>query len=279
MNDPHDVSQSETQGDAAHVPLPTLEPAPLQPGRGVSPRTGLLHSYENASTVDGPGFRYVVWLMGCHLRCQYCHNPDTWPVNRGQPHTVEQIVADVAKYAQFLKATKGGFTVSGGEPLVQAPFAIELLRAMKTELGLHVAMDTNGYLGHRLSDEDLEDVDLFLLDLKAFDAEHHRVVTGHDNTDILNFARRLAERQRPAWVRYVLVPGLTDGAEDIEALAEFVAPMSNVERVEVLPFHQMGRDKWKKLDLDYPLADTPAATPDQAKAAIEIFRAAGCPVV
>ncbi|MEM6855798.1 MAG: pyruvate formate-lyase-activating protein, partial [Planctomycetota bacterium] len=239
---------------------------------------GWVHSSENASTVDGPGFRYVVWLAGCHLRCQYCHNPDTWAVNHGERRSVEAVVRDVARFAKFLRATSGGFTVSGGEPLVQAPFALDLMRRVKAELDQHTALDTNGYLGARLSDEDLDAVDLMLLDLKAFDAEQHRRVTGFDNADILAFARRLAERGRPTWVRYVLVPGLTDGQDDIAALAEFVAPMANVERVEVLPFHQMGRGKWQELGEDYPLESTAPAIKEQADAARAIFRDAGCPV-
>lgn len=241
-------------------------------------RRGWVHSHENASTVDGPGFRYVVWLAGCHLRCQYCHNPDTWAINHGTRKTAEAIVADAARFAAFLKATGGGFTVSGGEPLVQAPFAIELLRRVKSELDLPTALDTNGYLGDRLTDDDLQAVDLMLLDLKAFDATHHQHVTGFDNAAILNFAQRLAQAHRPTWVRYVFVPGLTDGDEDIRKLAAFVAPMSNVERVEVLPFHQMGRGKWHELGLKYQLDATPSATTEQADAARAIFRDAGCTV-
>jgi pyruvate formate lyase activating enzyme len=229
--------------------------------------------------VDGPGFRYVVWLAGCHLRCQYCHNPDTWAVNHGRRMTPDEVAADVGRFASFLNATRGGFTVSGGEPLVQAPFALELIRRVKADHDLHTALDTNGYLGDRLTDADLDAVDLMLLDLKAFDPQQHRRVTGFDNREILAFARRLAERGRPTWARYVLVPGLTDGPEDIEQLAAFIAPMDNVQRVEVLPFHQMGRGKWRELGMNYPLIDTPAATPADAAAAVAIFRAAGCPVV
>ncbi|MEM8495384.1 MAG: pyruvate formate-lyase-activating protein [Planctomycetota bacterium] len=239
---------------------------------------GWVHSHETASTVDGPGFRYVVWLAGCHLRCQYCHNPDTWALRHGRELTVGEILADAARFANYLAITGGGFTVSGGEPLVQAPFAIQLLRGAKDVLKLDTALDTNGYLGDRLSDDDLDAVDLMLLDLKAFDAEQHRRVTGYDNAEILAFARRLADRGRPTWVRYVLVPGLTDGPEDIARLAGFVAPMENVQRVEVLPFHQMGRNKWHELGLNYPLDATPSATEEQAEAARELFRSAGCTV-
>ncbi|MEM9916017.1 MAG: pyruvate formate-lyase-activating protein [Planctomycetota bacterium] len=269
-------SERPADDPAKTVPLPTLHSATAS--GGAASGGGWVHSSENASTVDGPGFRYVVWLAGCHLRCQYCHNPDTWAMNHGERRRVEDVVRDVARFAKFLRATGGGFTVSGGEPLVQAPFAFDLMRRVKAELELHTALDTNGYLGARLRDEDLDAVDLMLLDLKAFDAEQHRRVTGFDNADILAFARRLAERGRPTWVRYVLVPGLTDGQDDIAALAEFVAPMAHVERVEVLPFHQMGRAKWQELGEAYPLESTAPATEEQAEAARAIFRDAGCPV-
>lgn len=243
-----------------------------------APPGGWVHSHDAASTVDGPGFRYTVWLAGCHLRCQYCHNPDTWALHHGSRRTAAQVIDDARRFAIFLRATKGGFTVSGGEPLVQAPFAMDLLRRAKSDLDLHTALDTNGYLGDRLSDDDLADIDLVLLDLKAFDDAHHRRVTGQGNEAILAFARRLADLGRPVWVRYVLVPGLTDDSADIEALGAFVAPMANVERLEVLPFHQMGKAKWAQLGEPYPLADTPPASPEQAADAVARFRAAGCTV-
>lgn len=245
---------------------------------GADAATGWVHSHETASTVDGPGFRYTVWLAGCHLRCQYCHNPDTWALRNGSRRTAETVIDDARRFATFLRATGGGFTVSGGEPLVQAPFAMELLRRAKGDLGLHTALDTNGYLGDHLTDDDLADIDLVLLDFKAFDDAQHRRVTGHGNRGILAFARRLADMDRPVWVRYVLVPGLTDGHADIDALGAFVASMSNVERLEVLPFHQMGRSKWAQLGVPYPLADTPPASPEQAAEAVARFRAAGCTV-
>lgn len=274
-----------TTGDAPPGPLATPDaPGPTARATGAantkhaSPRTGWVHSHETTSTVDGPGFRYTVWLAGCHLRCQYCHNPDTWALRNGRHCTTRQVIEDARRFATFLRATGGGFTVSGGEPLVQAPFALDLLRRAKSDLGLHTALDTNGYLGEHLSDDDLADIDLVLLDLKAFDDAQHRRVTGQSNEAILAFARRLADLHRPVWVRYVLVPGLTDDHADIDALGAFVAPMTNVERLEVLPFHQMGRAKWAQLGEQYPLADTPPASPEQAAEAVARFRAAGCAV-
>ncbi len=270
----HDENQAKPRGAGGGLRLPQL--TPVDEPSASSARRGWVHSHENASTVDGPGFRYVVWLAGCHLRCQYCHNPDTWALNHGNRQTAQEIIQDAQRFAPFLRTTKGGFTVSGGEPLVQAPFALELMRQAKAELGLHTALDTNGYLGHRLNKSDLDAIDLFLLDLKAFHPEQHVKVTGFDNADILAFARRLAEQDRPAWVRYVLVPGLTDSEAEITALAEFIAPMQNVQRVEVLPFHQMGRPKWHELGLEYPLEDTESATAEQAEVARALFRQAGC---
>ncbi|WP_197529502.1 pyruvate formate-lyase-activating protein [Botrimarina mediterranea] len=239
---------------------------------------GYVFSHDNASAVDGPGLRYVVWLMGCIMRCQYCHNPDSWQIQRdNQRHSVKNVLADVERYGTFLRAAGGGFTVSGGEPLVQAPFAMNLLRGAR-RLGLHTALDTNGYLGARLDNDELADIDLVLLDLKAFGEEHHRNVTGVSNRTVLEFARRLADLGRPAWVRFVLVPGLTDDEDDIRRLADFAARLTNVERLEVLPFHQMGRRKWRDLKLPYALEATPAATHDQAEATRTIFREAGCRV-
>lgn len=241
-------------------------------------REGFVFSHDNASAVDGPGLRYVVWLSGCLMRCQYCHNPDAWrPPQPDQRKSVEQVLADVERYRDFLLAAGGGFTVSGGEPLVQAAFARNLLRGAR-DLGLPSALDTNGYLGAKLPDQDLADIDLVLLDLKAFDQELHRRVTGVTNQPILEFARRLSDLARPVWVRFVLVPGLTDDERDIRRLADFVASLTNVERLEVLPFHQMGRRKWRDLNLAYSLEATPAATHEQAEAARAVFRTAGCVV-
>ncbi len=264
--------------------LMTMTSRPLMdaddPGRPVGDestgRVGWVHSRETASAVDGPGFRYVVWLAGCQLRCLYCHNPDTWAVARGQRMTDDAVLADVASFRAFLSATGGGFTISGGEPLVQHAFAMQLIRRARRELTLHTALDTNGYLGERLSDDDLANIDLVLLDLKAYHNALHQRVTGVDNTPILRFAQRLDTLRRPTWVRFVLVPGLTDDADDIAALASFVAPLRSVERVEILPFHQMGRPKWHQLNKPYTLQETPTPHAEQVEAARSIFQSAGC---
>jgi pyruvate formate lyase activating enzyme len=235
---------------------------------------GFLHSFTTGSAVDGPGVRVVAWTAGCQWRCLYCHNPDTWNITNGTPVTLEQAVEVLGKYRHGLKAMSGGFTLSGGEPLIQDRFAVRLFDAAR-EMGLHTALDTNGYLGDRLTDAELEAIDLVLLDLKCWDRERHRLLTGRDVIQTLDFALRLAERERPVWLRYVLVPGLTDKAEEIANVAQFAGSLGNVERVEVLPFHQMGQFKWAKLRLDYALKDVEPPTGEAVERARDLFRAEG----
>ena len=216
---------------------------------------GFLHSYTTGSTVDGPGVRVVAWTTCCQFRCQYCHNPDTWTLSNGMPVTIARATEELQKYRNGLKVMGGGFTLSGGEPLMQDRFAVKLLSAAHG-MGIHTALDTNGSLGARLSDEELKQIDLVLLDIKGWDPERHRQLTGNDIAPVLDFARRLAYRGRPIWVRFVLVPGLTDNSDDIEQIARFTAGLGKVvERVQVLPFHQMGKYKWKSLNLNYKLND------------------------
>jgi pyruvate formate lyase activating enzyme len=235
---------------------------------------GFIHSFTTGSTVDGPGVRVVAWAAGCQWRCLYCHNPDTWSMINGMPVTLERAVSELRKYRSGLKVMAGGLTLSGGEPLLQDRFAVRLLTATKA-MGVHTAVETNGFLGERLTDEELLQIDLVLLGIKAWGAEKHRHLTGKDIEPTLKFARRLAARQRPVWVRFVLVPGLTDDPQDIAQMARFIAGLGNVERVEVLPFHQLGRFKWKKLGLDYKLDDVKPPTRDLIESTCRIFRAEG----
>lgn len=235
---------------------------------------GFLHSFTTGSTVDGPGIRLVAWTTACMFRCRYCHNPDTWTLSNGIPVTLEQAIDEVRKYANGLIAMKGGFTLSGGEPLMQDRFAVRLFAAIK-EMGVHTAIETNGYYGDRLSDEELSLIDLIILDMKAFRPQQHKRVTGLDNEEVLAFARRLADLNRPMWLRYVLVPGLTDLPDEMEAVAAFGASLGVVKRAEILPFHQLGRYKWERLGLDYKLADTESPSNDQVQEAIRIFSDAG----
>ncbi|GII04418.1 pyruvate formate-lyase-activating protein [Planobispora takensis] len=216
--------------------------------------TGSVHSWDISTGVDGPGTRFVVFTAGCPLRCLYCHNPDTWQQRRGTPATVDELVARAARYRRFIEVAGGGVTVSGGEPLQQPAFTGEFLRRCR-EMGLHTALDTSGFLGHRATDAMLADTDLVLLDIKSWDPQIYRRVTGNDLAPTLRFARRLAELGRPAWVRFVLVPGLTDQEENVDGLAAFVATLPNVEHVDVLPYHRMAEGKYAKLGLRYPLPD------------------------
>jgi pyruvate formate lyase activating enzyme len=235
---------------------------------------GFLHSFTTGSTVDGPGVRVVAWTAGCQFRCLYCHNPDTWNMMNGMPVTLERAMTALRKYRHGLKLMFGGFTLSGGEPLMQDRFAVRLFTAAKS-MGIHTALDTNGFLGERLSDEELEQIDVVLLDIKTWDPEHHRRLTGKDVGPTLDFARRLADRKRMIWLRYVLVPGLTDDENDINQTAMFAARLGNVARVDVLPFHQMGKYKWKKLGIDYALDDIPACPPWLVERVCGQFRAVG----
>ena len=235
---------------------------------------GFLHSFTTGSTVDGPGVRVVAWTAGCQFRCLYCHNPDTWNMMNGMAIPLERAVAALGKYRHGLQIMNGGFTLSGGEPLMQDRFAVRLFAAAK-EMKIHTALDTNGYLGERLSDEELEQIDVVLLDIKSWDPDRHLHLTGKDVGPTLDFARRLAQRRKTIWLRYVLVPGLTDDENDIDKIAAFSAGLGNVERVDVLPFHQMGRYKWEKLKLNYTLNDVLPPSRDLVERVCGQFRAVG----
>ena len=219
-----------------------------------SGEVGFMHSFTTGSTLDGPGVRVVAWLTGCQFRCLYCHNPDTWTLTNGIPVPITRAIDQLKKYQHGLKTMRGGLTISGGEPLMQHRFAVKLFAAART-MGVHTALDTNGALGDRLTDADLETVSLVLLDIKCWDEERHRRLAGMEVAPVLAFAQRLAALKKPVWLRYVLVPGWTDDLEDVRHLAEFAAGLGNVERVDVLPFHQMGQYKWAQLGIAYELQD------------------------
>ena len=235
---------------------------------------GFLHSYTTGSAVDGPGMRVVAWTAGCMWRCRYCHNPDTWTMRNGIPISVAQAIEELSKYRRGLEVMAGGLTVSGGEPLMQRRFVFKLLGAAH-QMGIHTAVETNGFLGAELSEQDLATLDLVLLGIKSWDPERHRLLTGRPIEPTLTFARRLAERKLPVWIRFVLVPGLTEDPDDVSRIAEFAAQLGNIERVEVLPFHQLGRFKWRALGIRYTLEDTQPPTPEEHARACDIFRAAG----
>jgi len=237
---------------------------------------GLVHSVETCGTVDGPGVRYVVFLSGCSLRCKYCHNPDTSFVRRGNEKSAEEVVADIARYANFLRGSDGGVTLSGGDPLFQIEFSRAIFSGCK-KLGLHTALDTSGALGANADDAYLSLVDLVLLDIKSGVPATYRQTTGGDLAPTLAFARRLAALGKKAWLRYVLVPALTDADENVRSVANFSAALGIFERVDVLPFHKLGAYKWKNLGLSDPLAETPEPTPEQVARAKKIFLDAGFP--
>ena len=238
---------------------------------------GYVHSYETSSRYDGPGVRVVLFVSGCLLRCTYCHNPDTWHLKDGTYVSAQQVLDRLAGFAPALRALEGGLTISGGEPMVQLAFTKQILAGAK-KLGLHTAIETSGFLGDRVDDSYLSVLDLALLDIKSSNPDTYRAVTGRDLAPTLRFAERLASLGKPTWVRFTLVPGFTDDPANVEGIAKFVAPMKNVEWVEVQPFHQLGAFKWKAMKLDYKNADTPTPTPDLIARVIEQFRTAGCRV-
>jgi pyruvate formate lyase activating enzyme len=236
---------------------------------------GYVHSYETSSRYDGPGLRVVLFLSGCLLRCTYCHNPDTWHLKDGTYVPVQQAIDRLAAFAPALRQLDGGLTISGGEPMVQLGFTRRMLAAAK-QMGLHTAIETSGFLGARADERFLSVLDLVLLDIKSSDPDTYRKATGRDLAPTLRFAERLAAIGKPVWVRFTLVPGLTDDPANVEGLARFVAPMKNVEWVEVQPFHQLGAFKWKAMGIDYKHVDTQPASPELTKRVIDQFRAAGC---
>lgn len=275
---PRDLSEHDLAADSPydmrlshgeHVPENEMRQA-LETGD-----MGFLHSFTTGSAVDGPGLRVVAWTTACMFRCAYCHNPDTWTLRNGMPVRIEQAVEELRKYAHGLKVMKGGFTLSGGEPLMQARFAVKLFAAAK-DMGLHTAIETNGFYGEKLTDDELRLIDLVILDMKAFSPTNHKQVTGiEDNSTVLDFGRRLASLKRPMWLRYVLVPHLTDDPEEMRSIAEFGASLGVVERAEILPFHQMGRYKWDRLSKTYTLSETRPPSISEVEAAVNVFRECG----
>jgi pyruvate formate lyase activating enzyme len=236
---------------------------------------GYVHSYESSSRYDGPGLRLVLFVSGCLLRCSYCHNPDTWHLKDGTYIPAQQVIERLRQFAPALRQLDGGFTISGGEPMVQLAFTHRLLAAAR-EMGLHTAIETSGYLGDRADERYLACLDMVLLDIKSSDPGTYRTVTGRDLAPTLRFAERLAAIGKPVWVRFTLVPGFTDDPANVEGLARFVAPMKNVEWVEIQPFHQMGAFKWKAIGLPYKHESTHAPSRDLINRVLDQFRAAGC---
>src|SRR6187401_961745 len=222
---------------------------------------GYCHSYETSSRYDGPGVRVVLFVSGCLLRCTYCHNPDTWHLKDGTYVSADHVVSRLSSFAPALRSLGGGLTISGGEAMVQRDFTRRIFAGAK-KLGLHTAIQTSGFLGDRADESYLSNIDLVLLDIKSSDPATYRRVTGRDLAPTLRFAERLASLSKRTWVRFTLVPGETDDPANVDGLARFVAPMKNVEWVEVQPFHQMGAFKWQAMGIEYKLLDTPTASRD-----------------
>ncbi len=239
------------------------------------PIVGAIHSLDSFGAVDGPGIRFVVFFQGCPLRCRFCHNPDTWNKGEGKSYTPAEIVTEILPYRPFLR--RGGVTLSGGEPLFQPVFAAELLSQLKAE-GFHTALDTSGGVPLKTCREAVDLADLLLLDIKALDPGLCRDLTGQDNRNALAILNHCQAMGKPVWIRHVLVPGYTLDPVNLRQLAAFLQNYSCVERVELLPFHQLGAYKWKELGLDYTLEQTPVPTNAQVEEAKTIFLTVGIPV-
>ncbi len=230
---------------------------------------GYINSFESFGTKDGPGIRFVLFLQGCPLRCLYCHNVDSWKFqDKNYEYSSEEVLNELNKMRAFLT---GGITVSGGEPLMQAGFLLELFKLCKKEK-LHTALDTSGYILNNTVKEVLNYTDLVLLDIKHIDKEKYKTLTSVDLTPTLEFIKYLEEIKKSVWLRYVLVPGYSDDENDLKKWAKFVSKFSVVKRVDILPFHQMAIYKWEKVGKDYKLKDTPTPSSEQIKKAENIFK-------
>ncbi|OOB80016.1 MAG: pyruvate formate-lyase 1-activating enzyme [Epulopiscium sp. Nele67-Bin001] len=238
---------------------------------------GRVHSIETCGTVDGPGIRFILFMQGCPLRCQYCHNPDSWKATDGQEMDTNKLIKEIVKYKPYMNSSGGGITISGGEPLLQADFVADLFQKCKAE-GIHTCIDTSGFVKLDKAAKVLDYTDLVLLDVKSFNPQVYKNVTGVELAPTLEFERILAERNIPVWLRYVLVPNLTDNLDDIEALAKYLTTLSNVERIDVLPFHKMGEFKWSELGYEYKLTDTQEPSAELVNTAKSIFHKYNLPI-
>lgn len=226
---------------------------------------GNIHSIESLSTVDGPGMRFVVFLQGCQLRCKFCHNPDTWSTEENKLRKKEEILHKIERSKDYLNLSGGGVTFTGGEPLMQIDFLLDICKDIK-KLGLHIALDTNGHF--QITDkikELMKYVDLVMLDIKHIDNETHKYLTGVENTKILEFAKYLDSINKKMWIRVVYMPGITDKGDSLTRLKSFIDSLKNVEKVEVLPYHEMGIYKWEEMNMEYPLKDQRVPTKEETK--------------
>lgn len=238
---------------------------------------GRIHSIETCGTVDGPGIRYVIFTQGCPLRCQYCHNPDTWNFNSkdAKDMSVSELLEDMLKYKSYMDSSGGGVTVTGGDPIMQKEFVTALFKACKDE-GIHTTLDTAGFTDiDDTTDELLNYTDLVLLDIKSYNPDTFKRISGREIDKTLLFADYLAKKNINTWIRFVLVPGLSDNEEEMKQLAKYITTLKNVEKVGILPFHQMGTYKWEELGITYKLKDTPTPLPDETEKVKDLFRSYG----
>ena len=233
---------------------------------------GNIHSIESFGTVDGPGIRFVIFMQGCPMRCLYCHNPDTWSNNINKKITVQEILEKYESIKEFLK--NGGITVTGGEPLVQIDFVTDLFKQAKTK-NIHTAIDTSGILFNNENknkiDELIKYTDLILLDIKHINDEEHKKLTGFSNKPVLEFAKYLSEKNIPTWLRHVVVPTITGDEKYLKELGKFLATLNNIKALDILPYHNMGIAKYKKLGIEYRLEAIPALTKEEAIKAKQII--------
>lgn len=239
---------------------------------------GYIHSIETCGTVDGPGIRFIIFTSGCPLRCLYCSNPDCRYLENGKKVSVDELIEEIQKYKSYMNSSGGGVTISGGEALFQPHFVTEIFKRCRA-LGIHTALDTSGYCELKVAKPVLEFTDLVLLDIKSFDPATYRKITSVELEPTLILARYLSEINKPTWIRFVLVPGLSSDPHNVEGLADFVASLKNIEKLEVLPFHKMGEYKWENLGYDYQLKDTESPTPALIQQTLEIFRSRGIKAV
>ena len=233
---------------------------------------GNIHSIESFGTVDGPGVRLVLFMQGCPMRCQYCHNPDTWEYKENNKITVKDILTRYESIKEFLK--NGGITVTGGEPLSQIDFVTELFKKAK-EKNIHTALDTSGILFNRKNTEKIDTLlkytDLVMLDIKHIDDKEHKKLTKYSNKNILDFAEYLSEKNIPIWIRHVVVPTITDKEEYLQDLGRFIAKLRTLKALDILPYHNMAIPKYENLGLNYPLKEIPALSKDEALRARSII--------
>ena len=237
--------------------------------------TGFIHSKESFGTVDGPGIRYVLFMQGCPMRCLYCHNPDTWKTGQGTPVTADEILTEFNKNKSFY--TKGGITVSGGEPLMQIDFLTELFKKAK-EKNIHTCIDTSGITFNENDAEYLSKLndllnytDLIMLDIKHIISENHKALTGWENKNVLSFAKYIDSKDIDIWIRHVVVTGYTDSYDDLFKLGEFIGRLKNLKALDVLPYHTMGVNKYKELNIPYKLDGVKAVTKEDAKKARQVI--------